>query len=110
MESLEIVQKDIFNNIPELKQAFYQYTVIQMNIMMVREIFNYGNNSDYSSKVRKSDELLKNKTINEAINQMKLKNCMSPRFLPVFFIKMGMRPLARLMFRLRSWSNYRKEK
>ena len=110
LESLEIVQKDIFNNIPELKQAFYQYTVIQMNIMMVREIFNYGNNSDYSSKVRKSDELLKNKTINEAINQMKLKNCMSPRFLPVFFIKMGMRPLARLMFRLRSWSNYRKEK
>lgn len=109
LESLEVVQKDIFNNIPELKQAFYQYTVIQMNIMMVREIFNYGDNSNYSSKVRKSDELLKNKTINEAIKQMKLRDCMSPRFLPVFFIKMGMLPLARLMFRLRSWSNYRKE-
>ena len=81
-----------------------------MNIMMVREIFNYGDNSDYSSKVRKSNELLKNKTINEAIKKMKLKNCMSPRFLPVFFIKLGMRHLARLMFRLRSWSNYRKEK
>ena len=58
----------------------------------------------------KINELLKNKTINEAIKQMKLKNCMSPRFLPVFFIKLGMRHLARLMFRLRSWSNYRKEK
>ena len=28
---------------------------------------------------------------------MKLRDCMSPRFLPVFFIKLGMRPLARLM-------------
>ena len=59
LESLEVVQKDIFDNNPELKQAFYQYTVIQMNIMMVREIFNYGDNSNYSSKVRKSNELLK---------------------------------------------------
>ena len=109
LESLEVVQKDIFDNIPELKQAFYQYTVVQMNIMMVREIFNHSDNSNYSSKVRKSDELLKNKIINEAIKQMKLKDCMSPRFLPVFFIKLGMRPLARLMFRLRSWSNYKKE-
>lgn len=109
LESLEVVQEDVFNNLPELKQSFYQYTVIQMNIMMVREIFNYGDNSDYSSKVRKSNELLRNKIIQEAIKQMKLRDCMSPRFLPVFFIKLGMRSLARLMFRLRSWNNYRKE-
>ena len=109
LESLEIVRKDIFSNTPELKSAFYRYTAIQMNIMMVREIFNYGDNSDFSSKVRKSNELLKNKIISEAIDRMKLRDCMSPRFLPVFFIKLGMRPLARLMFRLRSRSNYKKE-
>ena len=53
--------------------------------------------------------LLKNKIISEAIDRMKVRDCMSPRFLPMFFIKLGMRPLARLMFRLRSWNNYRKE-
>ena len=109
LESLEIVREDIFSNTPELKSAFYRYTAIQMNIMMVREIFNYSDNSNFNSKVRKSNELLKNKIISEAIDQMKLRDCMSPRFLPVFFIKLGMRPLARLMFRLRSRSNYRKE-
>ena len=59
LESLEIVREDIFSNTPELKSAFYRYTAIQMNIMMVREIFNYGDNSDFSSKVRKSNEFTK---------------------------------------------------
>lgn len=92
-----------------LKQAVYNYILIHLNIVLVREVYSKLNSASDKEKKVQMESVLAMNSFNTALKSIKFKNCLSIKMLPSLFIKLHLKFLAVIMFKLRANQNYNRE-
>lgn len=109
LEALEATFEFIKKYDQEMLTSFYIYTLMQVNIMMVRIVFVMNSGFFRKQKQKLINNILTNNIINESLTNLKIYRMLSLRMLPILFIKLKLNVGAEIIYRLRSFINYRKE-
>lgn len=91
-----------------LKESFYFYVLMHLNIMMVHEVFDIENNIRYLAKRRKLRQILQTNIISRALQKIKISDCKEKQTIPIILLKLKLYDIAGLAFRLRSKQNHKK--
>ena len=91
-----------------LKESFYFYVLMHLNIMMVHEVFDIENNIRYLAKRRKLRQILQTDIISRALQKIKISDCKEKQTIPIILLKLKLYDIAGLAFRLRSKQNHKK--
>ena len=83
--------------------------MIQVNIIAVRLIYTLGNPASNKQKRAELDKVITAPVVKKALEQVTLKQCLTPHLLPGLFLKLHLSSLAILLFKLRSKQNEQKE-
>ncbi len=109
IEAMKTTRKAVEDETETIRHAFSKYALMNLNISMVRDIYSV------TSQVKKSDrsKILKNTVkepvFKEAIKSVKLKECLSPRMIPVLAMKLGFYKGAGLVYSIRAKQNFKRE-
>ena len=93
----------------QIKDAFYCYVAMHINILMVREIFSHLNPSSGLEKYQKMIEVTRIPIFSKTLKALKKRDCRNVRMVPIFFLKLKLYPLAAAAFTIRAEQNRRKE-
>lgn len=93
----------------QIKRAYNRYILMHVNIIMVREVFSLNNPDTYDNKIRKMKNILADPIINDAIQNVKITECFSPKMAPFLLIKMKQYRLASQIYAFRARQNWKRE-
>ena len=108
--AMEVSQKHIKNCNEELHNAYQKYVLMHFNIAMVRDLYCATELSFLKKVVGMKQILYSNVVFYEAMQSVRLKECISARMAPFFCFKMRLPVLAGLIYTLRVMQNKKKEK
>ena len=109
LNALNIAEEFIDSQPQVIKQSFLSYTLIQVNIIAVRLIYTLGNPASNKQKRAELDKVITAPVVKKALEQVTLKQCLTPHLLPGLFLKLHLSSLAILLFKLRIKQNEQKE-
>ena len=70
-----------------VKEAFWIYILMHLNIALVRDVFDLSNQASFFYKLKIMKEIIKESIFEEALTKAKIKNAFSPRMLPIMCLK-----------------------
>lgn len=110
LKALSTAEEFVVSQPQAIKQSFLSYILIQVNIIAVRLIYTSGNPASNKQKKSSLDKVIATPVVKRALDQITLKQCLTPHLLPGLFLKLHLSFLAILLFKLRSKQNEQKEK
>lgn len=109
VEAMEKTAKAVQNESETIKRAYNKYALMNLNIAMVRDVYNVESTLTKAEKTNKLKETIQNPIFQKAINETEISECMSPRMVPVLAMKKGFFGLAGLVYTIRAKQNYKRE-
>ncbi|WP_304653323.1 glycosyltransferase family 2 protein [uncultured Ligilactobacillus sp.] len=109
LKSLSTAEEFVVSQPQAISQSFLSYTLIQVNIIAVRLIYTLSNPAPNKQKRAELDKVIATPVVKRALDQITLKQCLTPHLLPGLFLKLHLASLAILLFKLRSKQNKQKE-
>ncbi|WP_267202221.1 glycosyltransferase family 2 protein [Limosilactobacillus kribbianus] len=110
LTALEITRRAVRqSNNQSLIHAYSFYILMHLNVMMVRDVFNIDNQEPLTAKMNRLKAIIAKPIIKEALNDVRLSECRSPRTVPILLLKTKMDRLAALAFIARSKQNHQKK-
>ncbi len=88
-----------------IRHAYSKYVLMHFNIAMVRSVYDTGMDLTAGARVRTLKETSTKDIFREAFKDVKLKECTSPRMVPVLLIKLKCFRLAGLVYKIRARQN-----
>ena len=82
---------------------------MHFNVAMVRETFSCDNKDTFSEKIKKMVSVYKGSVFSKNVDVIPLKDCVSPRFIPIACMKCKFYIVAALVYFLRAKQNKMKE-
>lgn len=105
LKSLNITYHKI-DNCQLLKSSYKYYILMHLNIMMVHEVFDIDNFNSYYQKIDQLKKIVKVPIINSALHDVKIKECNSPRMVPILLLKLRLYRLVGFVYKMRSYHNH----
>lgn len=109
IEALNRTKEAAASETPSVAEAFDRYVLMNMNVLMVREIFSLQNPSSRKERMRQMKRTAAAPIFAEAIGRTNVFLNLHPRMLPVLLIKLRFYGAAAAVYRLRAKRNYRRE-
>lgn len=103
-------QKHIFLESIEIQEAYKKYVLMHLNIALVREVFCVQNRKKFKEKIYYMKQIAQTDIFLRAISAIRLKNCCSVRMLPVILLKWHCYFASGIIYQLRAWQNYVRER
>lgn len=110
VQAMKETGKSVAEESEKIKNAFQKYILIHMNIAMVREIFAVAIKRSAKARLADMNVLIKESVFKQAILGTSIKECLVPRMLPIFFLKLHLNVLAAGMYTLRAAQNAKRER
>lgn len=98
------------NKIPSssiLQPVYSYYVLMHLNVMMVHEVFDIGNNVSFQKKVNRLISIVNVPIIKSSLKEIHFKDCNSTRMIPILLLKLHQYQLAGIIFKLRSIYNHK---
>ena len=106
IKALEVAEKDVENESPEVKRAFADYVSAHVNIIGVHDIFSCDIRESWIRRCQKMGQCLKEGVIQRAIEEITISSGIQN--LPVVLCKHRLTAMAGLIYYLRSLQNKRR--
>lgn len=88
VEALERARAIVAGENNQIKSAFNVYAVMQLNLIMVKEVFEKENGLDFLNRIFYMKQLTNKKIFRNAIKNISWREFMAIRMLPILFIKL----------------------
>lgn len=88
-----------------LQCALSQYVLIHLNIIMVHDIFIYGNNKNIKEDINKMKKILKNDVFSNSLKNISIGKCLNFYLTPEFFLKCHMYFMTAVICYIKSYKN-----
>lgn len=92
-----------------IQSAFNKYVLMNLNIAMVRDVYSVTTSLTAKERKIKLKQTAQTPIFEKAIKQTKLKECLTPRMIPVLCMKAGFYQGAGMVYRLRAKQNAKRE-
>lgn len=109
IHAMETTYKAVEDESDKIRHAFYKYILMNLNISMVRDVYSVGSSMNKYKRISILKQTAKQKLFREAIKAMKIRECLSPRMIPVLAMKMHIYCAAGLVYSIRAKQNYKRE-
>lgn len=99
------------NKIPSssiIKPVYSYYVLMHLNVMMVHEVFDIGNNINFQKKVKRLINIVNLPIIKSSLKEIHFRDCSSSRMIPILLLKLHQYRLAGIIFKFRSIYNHKK--
>ena len=109
IHAMQTTYKAVEDETMLIRKAFYKYALMNLNISMVRDVYCVG-----SSIKKQQQAIILKQTVNQtifrnAIKATKIRECLSPRMVPILAMKMHIYCIAGMVYRIRAKQNYKRE-
>ena len=105
IHSMIETKKAIENERDDIIYSYNKYVLVHMNVANVREIFSIRNKTPFLSKIEIMRRLKEESIFSEALYNIKISECLKPRFLPDLLLKLQLDYVAAILYLIRSWRN-----
>lgn len=111
LRAIHSTQEKIADQEKCVKHAFAHYTFMQMNLIMVKDVFCKENKISFTKKCRDLKNTCEESVFKDALSELSLRECVSPRLLPAILCKLHLWHLCGMVYWLRDIQNrYRSSK
>lgn len=101
--SLRVVHDFIFEQMSSVKDYYYKYGLMQLNLIGVHGIFDIHNPISFSKKLKLLRQTVENPILMECLEKTSIEDLNSVKFIAIIFIKLRMFLIAGQIFTLRSY-------
>lgn len=102
LTSLQAVHDFVFKQFFVVKDYYYKYGLMQLNLIGVHGIFDRCNSQSFGNKVKRLKRVLNTSLIRECLTQVRIFQLRSPKFLAIILLKCHLTSLAGVVFMLRN--------
>ena len=106
-KAIKIIRKELMTY-PKLSEELNLFILMQLNLIMVHNVFSTNNPENFFSKVGNLKKITKEELFNVPIRGTKLNILRGARFLPIIFIKFHFYFCSGIIYTLRVWQNNKK--
>lgn len=105
LHAIQVTREKVLKQEMCVRQAFSCYVFIQMNLIMVKDVFCKGNEISFAKKCSELKETCMKPVFKEALAEISWKECIQPRFLPAALCKLHFWYLCGYLYWLRNVQN-----
>lgn len=105
LQAIQITEEKILDQDNCIKHAFSHYIFMQMNLIMVKDIFCRENKNSFMKKCRELKKTCGEFVFENALKEIALKECVSPRLLPAVLCKFHLWYLCGFVYWMRAVQN-----
>lgn len=110
IHAMKETYKTIEDESEAVKEAYHKYILMHMNLAMVRENYSFNNPHRIRNKHRKMMEIIKDPIFYDAIKFVNINQCFSLRMAPILCIKCNFPWGATVIYWIRAFQNYIRER
>lgn len=92
-----------------IRQAFYTYVLMHLNIALVRDVFELSNKESFFRKLKSMKAIVQEDIFREALENVQIKNGLSLRMLPIVCLKKHLYLPGAGIYMTRAYMNKKKE-
>lgn len=104
-KALEVSEKTILKQEPELSKAYNSYILMHLNLIMVHEIFAIQNKQGWFKRIELLKSLISLPIFTRALKTVRIQECRTGRMIPILLIKLKLYNLTGLLCRIRIHQN-----
>lgn len=93
----------------DIQKAFQKYILMHLNIALVRDVFDASNTNSFMMKINRMKSVVKESVFSEAISQVRIKECMSLRMIPILCLKYHLYFASGCIYAFRVYMNTKRE-
>lgn len=109
VRSMKETEKSLKLESDDIKNAYNIYILMNMYILMVREVFNFNHKVTYKEKYHEMKKVIKIPVFDKAIKSVEITGITTIKMIPAVLLKYNMLHLASYFFVIRARQNYKKE-
>lgn len=106
LKALQTTQNRLLNANQIIKISYCYYIAMQINLIMVKDVFCLENNISFSKKKKCLKQLCREENIKEALYNISLWKCNKLSLVSIAFVKLHLWTLASLIYKVRAIQNY----